>query len=809
MVKNYLKIAWRNLKNKKLYSLINILGLAVGIFCCILIFLYVQDELSYDEFHKKSDRIYRVASDIEFGGKHFQLATGPAPMAYTLKREYPEIKEVARFRDRGSFLVEYKDQVFKESDVVYADSTLFDVFSFDFRSGDPETALTSPGSVVITKETAQKYFGERDPIGKTLRFDGSSDMEVTGVVEKLPHNSHFHFSIYVSMSTIEESREQNWVSNNFNTYIVLGEGTNPQAFEQKLNKQILENYVMPQAYRMLDVTKEEMAASGNKIEYYLQPLTDIHLHSDLTAELSGNGSIQYVYIFSAIAVFVLFIACINFMNLSTARSAGRASEVGIRKVLGSNRRSLIGQFLFESVLLSVLAFILAIAGAQIAIPYFNELSGKNFDAAVFSNPELLAFLIMAALVIGLLAGIYPAFFLSSFEPAKVLKGTAGPGGKSGKLRSGLVVVQFAISIILIIGTVVIYQQLQYVQQKNLGYQKSQVLILEDAFALGNNLPVFKENIKRHPQVTNATVTSYLPVPSSRSDTPFFTGSQMTNDNSVSMQFWSVDYDYIPTLKMDLVEGRNFSRKMGTDSSAIIINQKAVALFGFEDPIGKEINTMNSFTRESGYTTYRIVGVVENFHYESLRQNIGALAMRLGDSSGLIAVRFEASKASDIIQKAKIEWENLAPNQPFNFTFMDARFDAVYRAEQRMGRVMGIFAVLAIFVACLGLFAMAAFTAEQRTKEIGIRKVLGATVSDIITLLSMDYIKFVLLGFAIALPIAWYVMLQWLQDFAYRIDINMWIFAGAGLVTLVIALLTVSWQSIRAALLNPVNSLRSE
>jgi len=809
MLKNYFIIAWRHLKSKKFYSLINILGLAVGIFCCILIFLYVQDELSYDQFNKKADRIYRIAANIKFGGHDFHNATGPAPMAFTLKKDYPEVKQVVRFRDYGSYMVKYKDQAYKEDNVIYADSTLFDVFTFHFVHGNPQTALTSPNSVVITQETAEKYFGTDAAVGKTLRFDNRSDMEVTGVVKSLPHNSHFHFSIYISMSSLKDSRKPNWLSNNYNTYVVLAKGADPDAFENKINTQVLQKYVMPQAYKVLDVTKEQMEASGNKVEYFLQPLTDIHLYSHLTAELGVNGNIQYVYLFSAIAFFVLLIACINFMNLSTARSAGRAQEVGVRKVLGSGRSQLMGQFLFESILLSIIAFLIAIAGAQIAIPYFNQLSGKNFGISVLANPELLLFLILAVFIIGLLAGIYPAFFLSSFQPVKVLKGKIARGAKSGTLRSVLVVVQFAISIILIIGTVVIYQQMQYIQKKNLGYKKDQVLILENAYALGNNLPVFKENMKRNPHVTNATITSYLPVPSSRSDTPFYTGAQMTNDNSVSMQYWRVDYDYIPTMKMDIVKGRNFSRDMPTDSSALIINQKAADLFGFKNPIGKEVRSMNGIVPGAGYTAYHIIGVVKNFNYESLRQNIGALCMQLGRSRGLVAVRFDAASSSSIIQKVRTEWNKLAPGAPFNYTFMNSSFDSVYRAENHVGKIVAIFSVLAIFIACLGLFAMAAYTAEQRTKEIGVRKVLGATVLDIIKLLSTDYVKLVLVGFAVALPLTWYSMHEWLQEFAYQTDLSIWVFIGAGLTTLLVALFTVSWQSIRAALINPVNSLRSE
>ncbi|MGD8427218.1 MAG: ABC transporter permease [Balneolaceae bacterium] len=809
MVKNYFLIAWRNLKSKKFYSLINILGLAVGIFCCILIFLYVQDELSYDKFNEKADRIYRVATNIKFGGRDFHLAANPAPMAFTLKKDYPEVEQAVRFIDRGSYLVRYHDRSFKEDKVVYADSTLFDVFSFHFVRGNPKTALRNPNSVVLTQQLAQKYFGTIDAIGKTLRFDDRTDMEVTGVVKELPNNSHFNFSIYASMSSLEDSRENNWLSNNYITYIVLKRSADPNSFEHKLNSQIVKNYVMPQAYQVMDITKEQMQASGNKVDYFLQPLTHIHLYSNLTAELGVNGNIQYIYLFSAIAIFVLLIACINFMNLSTARSAGRAQEVGVRKVLGSGRGQLVGQFLFESVLMSVIAFIIAIAGAQVGIPYFNELSGKNFDLAIFTNPELMVFLTISALVTGLLAGVYPAFFLSSFEPVKILKGKIALGVKSGSLRSTLVIVQFAISIILIIGTLVIYRQLRYIQQKNLGYNKEQVLILENAYVLGNKLQVFKENMKRNPEVTNVTVTSYLPVPSARSDTPFYTGAKMTNDNSVSMQYWAVDYDYISTMKMEMAEGRNFRRDMPTDSSAIIINQKAAGLFGFKNPIGKEIRTLNGLNPEDGYTAYHIIGVVKDFNYESLRKNVGALCMHLGRSRGLVAVRFDAAQTSDIIQKAKVEWNKLAPNAPFSYTFMNSRFDSVYKAEKRMGKIVAIFSVLAIFVACLGLFAMAAYTAEQRTKEIGVRKVLGATVWDIIRLLSTDYAKLVFFGFVLAVPLAWYSMHEWLQDFAYRIDLSVWFFAGAGLVTMLVALLTVSWQSVRAALINPVNSLRSE
>jgi putative ABC transport system permease protein len=809
MIQNYLKIAWRNLRKHSFYSFLNIFGLSLGLASCLLITLYVVEELSYDRFFENADRIYRIDADIKFGGPEMKLAVASDPMGFTLKRDYPQVEAVTRLRERGSYLVRRSENAdnLTESFVVFADSTFFDVFSIPLLAGDPKAALIEPNTLVLSERDAEKYFGKESPIGRTLLLDNEQTYRVTGVMQNIPSNSHISsLNMLLSMATLEESSENSWGSHNFNTYVVLREGVDYRAFEKNFET-MLKKYVAPWVQSIMGATMEDLEKSGNYLRYSLMPLTDIHLHSDRVAELGVNGNIQYVSIFSIVAIFLLLIACVNFMNLATARSANRAREVGVRKALGSERSSLVSQFLTESMLLSYISLGLALVLAFLTIPLFNQLAAKEISIPVSSVPFWLILVLMGA-VVGILAGSYPAFFLSGFKTIKVLKGTLATEGKGGYLRNTLVVFQFMISVMLIIGTLVIYRQLNYIQSKSLGYNKEQVLIIDNGNALGTQKEAFRQEMLALPNVESITNSHFLPTPSSRSDSPLFPEGEMMQDKAVSMQYWRVDEDYAKTLGLKILKGRFFSRDFPSDSTAIVLNEEAVRMLGYADPIGKRVVTFGDIqTKEKVF--YTIIGVVQNFHYESLRKNIGALNMTLGRDGGMFAVRLKTDDVLNSISKAEVTWKQMAPGQPFEYRFMNQDFDSTYRAEQRVGRIFITFALLSILIGCLGLFGLAAFTAERRTKEIGVRKVLGASVGNIATMLSRDFLKLVLIAILIATPVAWYGMKQWLADFAYKTDLQWWVFALAGVLAIAIALLTVSFQSIKAALMNPVKSLRSE
>ncbi len=549
--------------------------------------------------------------------------------------------------------------------------------------------------------------------------------------------------------------------------------------------------------------------SGNYDNYNLTPLTSIHLHSNKTAELGINSNIEFVYIFSFVAFLILLIACVNFMNLSTARSANRAKEVGVRKVLGSLRQNLVAQFLIESILLSFIALILAMIIASLLLPYFNQLSGKQLDLSVFSNAWVLPSFIALMLVVGVIAGSYPAFFLSAFKPAEVLKGKLAKGFKSSRLRSGLVIFQFFISITLIIGTIIIYNQLKYIRSKDLGYNRSHVLILRNTNSLGNNAKAFQDEILQFPGVQNATMTGFLPTSDWRSDSPLFPDATLDQKNAVSMQIWNVDENYIPTLGMHIVKGRNFSKDFLTDSTGIIINEAAEKLLGFNDPVNKPLYYMTDFKTGKDIKAYHIIGVVKDFNFSSLREEVTPLALVDHRQAGSIAFLINGGNMQGLISQIESKWKAMASGQPFNYSFMNDDFNNIYRSEQQTGRIFISFAALAILIASLGLFGLVTYAAEQRTKEIGIRKVLGASVSAVVSMLSKDFLKLIIIAACIAFPVAWWAMNSWLQHFAYRIHIAWWVFAVAGVGALLIALITVSFQAIKAAIANPVNSLRSE
>jgi putative ABC transport system permease protein len=807
MFKNYLKIAFRNLWKNKGFSAINIFGLASGLAICLLILFYVNNELGYDQYNTKADRIYRIDGDLQFGGNHFVLAQVPDPMGAALKQDFPQVEQYVRFRGHGGIMVKKGNQNIEEDKVIYTDSTLFSVFTLPMIQGDPTTALTQPNSVVITESTAQKYFNSTDVVGKTLTIGDTGNYKITGVIKDVPKQSHFHYDFFISIYGQLSPYEINqWTSNNFNTYIVLKKGTDPKALSRQLNGFVM-RYVAP-VFQSMNITPEQFAKQGNYLHYTLTPLQKIHLYSNKTGELEANGNIQYVYIFSLIAFFILLIACVNFMNLSTARSANRAKEVGVRKVLGSMRKYLISQFLSESILISFISLILALVIAALLLPYFNQLSGKDMTLDLFLRPWLLPAAVLLMIVVGLIAGSYPAFYLSSFKPVQVLKGKLAKGFKSSWLRSGLVVFQFCISIILVIGTLVIYRQLHYIQNKDIGFNRSHVLIIKNTDVLGKQAKVFADEVKKLNGVENATMSGYLPTAGWRSDSPLFPDANADIKSAVSTQIWKVDENYIPTLGMKMAKGRNFSADFPTDSSAIIINEAAAKLFGFTDPLNRPLYYMNDFPKKD-LTKYHIIGVVKNFNFNTLREEVTPLCFLYQPQNGSVAFRIHSANIPNLVSMIQDKFKSLAPEQPFSYSFMDDDFNKIYSNEQRMGGISITFSVLAILIACLGLLGLITFAAEQRAKEIGVRKVLGANAGDIVSMLSKDFLKLVLVASLIAIPIAWLAMNKWLQGFAYRIDISWWILAIASLLAVLIALATIFYQAIKAAVANPVDSLRSE
>ncbi|MCB0609851.1 MAG: ABC transporter permease [Lewinellaceae bacterium] len=813
MFSNFFKLAWRNLLRNRSYSIINILGLSIGVACCMLILLWVADELSYDRWNEKADRTYRVAAEINFGGSHQDYAVCPAPLAAALRSDFPEVEAAVRFRDYGASLVKTDVQNYKEQNILYTDSTVFDVFSIEMTQGNPKNALAAPNTVAISESMAHKYFPNESPMGKILTFDDRTKLTVNGVFRDMPHNSHFISDFLVSLNGVEEGENMIWVSHNFPTYYVLREGADPKAFEAKLFPHLLEKYIGPQVQAMMGKSYEEIAQTGAFIRYHYQPLTSIHLHSDLVAELGPNASIQYVWIFTAAAIFVLLIACVNFMNLSTARSAQRAKEIGLRKVLGSMKWDLIRQFLSESLFMAAVSFLLALGLAFLAMPYYNDLAGKTLRIPL-GNPFFWTASLAGIFIVGLLAGSYPAFYLSGFQPIKVLAGRLMSRTKGISIRSVLVVFQFFIAIVLILGTMTIRKQLGFIQHKKLGFNRDQVLVIDDAYALGNNLQAFKEEMLKNAMFSEATISSFLPTPSSRSDNPVCRESRLGEDVCVSMQNWRVDEDYVPTLGLEMAAGRNFSRDFPTDSTGLIINETAAKLYGFDEPIGQILYVPDDFGEGGPHMVpYHVIGVVKDFHYESMRQNIRALCLIQGRSSGAVSIKLNSGDAASAVAAAERNWKTMAPGQPFNYYFLDESFDRVYRVENRISRIIGIFSGLSILVSCLGLLGLAAFATEQRIKEIGVRKVLGASTMGIVGLFSREFLKLVLLAIVIATPLAWWGINLWLRDFAYSIDTSLVSFLPsaliAGLIAVLVAGLTVGFQSVKAALANPIESLRSE
>lgn len=811
MLQNYLKIAWRNLRKYKFYSLINIFGLGIGIAAFLFILLYIQDELSYDRYHEHAAQIIRVDFHAKLGENEVITAENVPPAGPVFTQDFPEVAAFFRFRERGSYLINYQADTYKEENIIFADSTFFQFFSIPLVEGNPRTVLTQPNSIVMSETMAKKYFGIQEAIGKTVKLDNRADYTVTGIMEEMPKNTHFNYDFLLSMSTLEESKDmQNWGSSNFKTYLLLQENTDLVQLEQKIQATFKQHFEAV-LRDFVGTSWDEFMAGGNYAKMAIMPLTDIHLRSDKTAEAGANGDIRYLYIFGIIGLFILLIASINFVNLSTARSVNRAKEVGVRKVVGALRNHLVKQFLSESLLIAFLSLLLALGFLHLLLPYFNDLSAKTFTFTNFYQPTFVVTILGIAISIGVLSGLYPAFYLSAFQPIKVLKGSLIGQKNKSLFRNTLVVFQFFITTLLIVGTIVIFQQLQFMQTKKLGYNKEQVLVINDAYALDKNVQAFKNKLLDNPTVQAASVSGFLPVPSNRNTSSFFKNKTPSQENTILIANWTVDHDYAKTMGLEILDGRDFDRQKSTDSSAIIINEALAKQLGFENPVGEFMSgyTFDNNNQITGTEVYPIIGVIRNFHFESLRSAISPLALFIGSSRGAISVRLQTKDMPNFIQQLETDWTTMAPGQPFSYQFLDERFSKMFESEQQLGKIASIFSFLAIFIACIGLLGLATFIAQQRTKEIGIRKVLGANIPNLVYLLCKDFGQLILIAFLLAAPLAWYFMNQWLADFAYATAISWWVFALAGLLILLMAVLSVLYQATRVALVNPVDTLKWE
>lgn len=806
MANKDLKIAWRKLWSQKGLTLLHICGLALGLAACLLILLFVCHQLSYDRYHKNADRIVRVIFRGQMnGGGIIREAHVMPPVADALKHDFPEVLDATRIHDQGMPRIGHDGQVFKNNRMAFVDANFFQLFTIPLIKGNPATALRQPGTAVISRSMAKQYFGAADPLGKTLTFvdNHNATLQVTGVFEDIPESSHFHFGLLASMATWPDARSTSWMTSGYYTYLLLPRGYDYRKLEAKLPQET-DKYMGPQLQRSMGVTMDQFRRSGNHIGLYLQPLTTIHLERDLSGDMEPHGNKEYVYIFSLVAAFILLIACVNFVNLSTAGASTRAREIGVRKVLGSGKSRLLIQFLTEALLTTALALLLALGLIYLSMPLFNQLTGD--DLSRYLKPWMGPALLGITLATALLAGAYPAFYLSSLRPIDILRSRSGSAARGGRLRSGLVVFQFAMSIGLIIATLVVYNQLSFIRHKDPGYDKSQVLIIDNTSALGAGREAFRQSLLKDPRIAAASYSGYLPAGPSNSNN-FLLYPDAQSASLVKTLRYEVDTAYIPALGMRMAGGRNFSAAYGADSLGIIVNEAAARAFGWTGNI--EGHTLTHADNEGHVTTYHVIGMVQNFHFRSLHEFISPLVMTLGGDQSRLIVKWRGSDIAGLLRDMKARWESLGTGENFAYAFLDDRYNDMYKGEQNIGLMLAIFAALTVLVAAMGLFGLATFTTEQRRKEIGVRKVLGASVSGIVALMTRDFLTLVFLGLILACPLAWYVMHTWLEGFAYRIRIGWWIFPAAGLAALLVALATVSVRAAQAARANPVQSLRTE
>jgi len=812
MFKNHLKIAWRSLKKQPFFTFLNTFGLAIGMAGALLIALYIQDELGYDKMFADADRIFRIDADIKFGGLPEQLAETPEPMAATLMQDYPQVELATRLVDQGNLFLRKADVTsnVKEEHSAFADSTLFRMFGIRLLKGNANTALKEPNTMVLTQSAAEKHFGIDQAVGQNMVVNNGQNFRVTGVIEDLPKNSFLRdHTVFLSMPNYQFAQLGHWGSHVYYTFVKMTPGADMVDFQKGLES-LIGRYLIPWIQVFYPgMTEESFRASGNFIDYSTMPLTEIHLYSNMKSELSSNGSIQNIYILSFVAIFLVILAVVNFMNLSTAHSLKRAKEVGVRKTLGSNKTDLVRQFLTESGLICFLSLLLAVGVAFLVLPFFNTLAAKAI-AIPFENPVFWLVLVGATLVLGLLSGTYPAFFMSRFIPVKVLKGSGLSNVGGNNIRKSLVIFQFTVSILLIVATVVVYQQLSYIQTKELGYNKNQILVLEDINNANGQEQVLKREILRLGQVQNATLSSFLPTPSARVGQTFFKEGSRNQEDAINVENWRVDHNYLSTLGLTLVAGRDFDVAISTDSTAVIINEAALKTLNVEADEAIGLRISSDLGEEEEDINYRtIIGVVKNFHFNSMRYDIASLFLSIGRFPASMAIKLRTKDAAATVAAIEGAWNAIAPGQPFNYYFMDDSFNQSFESEQRLGQIFSVFTILSICIACLGLFGLATFNAQKRTKEIGIRKVLGASVAQISYRLTTDFLKMVAWAILISLPIGWFAMNKWLEDFSYRIEIQWWMLFMAAFLAIGIAVLTVGYQSIKAAIVNPVKSLRTE
>jgi putative ABC transport system permease protein len=811
MLRNYFKIAWRNLMKYKFISFINLFGLTVGLTCCLLITIYIVNELSYDRYNKNADNIYRVTRSFNNaeGVVSLTLSTVAPPFGYYFPTDFPEIVKQTRLLNNGTTPLKYKDKLISEPEVYFGDENLFDVFTLKVLEGDPKTALKEPFSVMLSEETAKKYFGNEDPMNKILRANNQFNVKVTGVYQKFPANSHLHPGMLVSFNTLKDSTvygaenlRTNWGNNSFFTYLLL-----PEHYD--VNRMIARfpDFVD----KRMDHKDYNGALPSKFTKIGLQKLTDIHLYSHTDYEAEPNGDITRVYIFSIIALFILLIACINYMNLSTARSALRAREIGIRKVIGARKKEIIFQFLSESVLIAWAAIFISLILLYFTLPWLNQLSDQNLSMRILMKWQVFIPLISAPFIIGILSGIYPALFMSSFQPVKTLKGLFKAGKGNISFRKVLVVTQFGISIVLIITTIIVFQQLRYMQNTSLGYDKEHLVTMPYNNFLNPSYEQFRNELLRNPNIKEVARSSRIPTGRLLDE---MGASTYVGDSSrpitADIKFVAGDYDFIPTYGVHVVAGRNFSRSYGTDTSNFILNESAVSAIGWKTPeeaVGKDF--------KYGQYKGKVIGVMGDFHFESLRNKIVPIILCNPPTTATdsyfnhLSIKVSGNNVQNTLSLVGDTWRKYLPELPYQFTFLDEKFAELYKSEQRQGTIFTVFACIAIFIACLGLFGLSAFTISQRFKEIGVRRVLGAQVDSIVLLLSKDFLKLVFIASIIAFPIAWYAMTHWLADFAYRVNIQWWVFILAAMLALIVALATVSFHAVKAAIANPVTSLRSE
>ncbi len=800
MFRNYFKVAYRNILKHKFYSALNISGLAFGLTACFLIGLYIFDELSYDTFHKDAGNVYRIGLMGKIAGQEINTSSSCSPLSQAMVTGIPGVEQATRISEEGNLVMKFADKALVEQDVIYADSNFFEFFTFKLLEGDIHTALKEPNTLVLTKDAANRYFGNEPALGKIMTVGNDNKaFTVTGIAEEAPNNSHIKFEIILSSASNERMLSNQWMNNSFYTYYRKNPNTTIESIESKLREMVIK-HAGPELESGLGINFADFEKQGGVYAYYSFPLLDSHLYkTDMDNDLSPRSDIKNVYFMAAIGLFILLIACINFMNLSTARSASRAKEVGLRKTLGSLRSTLMAQFIAESFLYTFTGTVLAFLAVYALLPGFNLLAGKELQFnSILSTQSVIGIGIIFFLV-SILAGSYPAFYLTSFNPVDVLKGKVRSGMKSKGIRSILVVVQFTISIALIISTMVVYKQLSYLQDKNIGLDKQQVLVLRNTSRLASNMNGFKESLNNTTGIVNSSYTNN--VFPGVNNTTIFRAAGTTQDRLMGAYF--ADYNHLDVLRMTLAEGRFFSKDFPSDSTACVINEAALKELGWTD-INHKLTNFNG----DKPLDMTVVGVVKDFNFESFKSKVRPLVIQLTSKSNNMLIRYEGS-AKDAVERVETLWKKNATNEPFEYTFLDENFDELFREEQRLGQVFSAMTGIAIFIACLGLLGLASFTAEQRTKEIGIRKVMGASVSSVSAMLSKEFMILVGISFVVACALTWYFMNSWLSTFAYHIELSIWVFALGGFLAAAIAWLTVSFHFIKAARSNPAVSIRNE